>query len=198
VSSGMLWFGLGIALGLILVLAIRFVLLRSRSGSDDRGPVLEDDGTRPPLTPLQKRAWIGLAIGGVTVAALASVFADRGAESFYQDRTTRLLVSGIILAGIVGYSAVLLPLKAAAARRRETPVLDERDRAILSRAPAVQATAIKLSLAAWAVGLTEVYWEAGSIPIAYPYLIFMTTLVVSLTALSLGILLGYRRDAFDA
>ena len=193
--SGLIWFGLSLVLAL---LTLRVLQSRTRAGRKTREPVLDDDGTKLPLTPLQKRAWIGLAIGGVVVVALACVFADRGAESFYQDRTTRLLVVGIILAGIVGYGAVLLPLMAAAAHRRKTPVLDERDRAILSRAPAVEAGAIKLSLAAWAVGLTEAYWDQGSIPIAYPYLIFMTTLVVSLTALSLGILLGYRRDALDA
>ena len=72
--------------------------------------------------------------------------------------------------------------------------VDERDLAILRRAPQVQLIAVMLTLVGWVIGLTETYWEQGSIPIMWPYIMMMTTLLVSTLAQALGVLIGYRRN----
>ena len=69
----------------------------------------------------------------------------------------------------------------------------ERDRFIVVRATKVQLLAVIFSLVIWMIGLTEIYWDQGAIPIVFPYLILMSTLIVSTLAQSIGILIGYRR-----
>jgi len=71
--------------------------------------------------------------------------------------------------------------------------VDERDIAILNRAPIIQLWAIIISLIVWAIGLTEAYWDQGTVPIMYMFIIFFSSLVVSTLAQSLGILIGYWR-----
>ena len=70
-------------------------------------------------------------------------------------------------------------------------VLDERDRGIAMRAYAVSFIAAFVALGAWAIGLTEVYWAEGSIPIDYPSHIFWSTFIVGLLSREVGILMGY-------
>jgi hypothetical protein len=115
---------------------------------------------------------------------------DRGATSFHEDRATRLLLLGLMAAGGAAYLVVLLFTRAP----HGEVDLDERDQRILREAPGIQSAAIMITLALWTVVLTEKYWAQGSIPIAYPYLILMSALIVHLLALCVGILLGYRRE----
>ena len=71
--------------------------------------------------------------------------------------------------------------------------MDERDLAIMRRAPLIQLWAVLLSLVAWTIGLTEVYWNEGAVPVLFLYLIFFSGLMVSTIAQSLGVLIGYWR-----
>jgi len=50
-----------------------------------------------------------------------------------------------------------------------------------------------IQLVAWVISLSESYWDQGQIPVVFLYLIFMSTLIVSTVAQSIGILIGYRR-----
>ena len=63
----------------------------------------------------------------------------------------------------------------------------------MDRAPRVQWLAVIFSLVAWTITLTEVYWEQGEIPVIFLYLIFISILIVSTLAQSIGILIGYWR-----
>ena len=76
---------------------------------------------------------------------------------------------------------------------RKRGMVDERDRLIMDRAPRVQWLAVVFSLVAWTIALTEIYWEQGQIPVVFLYLIFMSVLIVSTLAQSLGIIIGYWR-----
>jgi hypothetical protein len=69
--------------------------------------------------------------------------------------------------------------------------MDERDREIMNRAPAVRSAAALVTLAAWSVVLTEAYRDEGSVPLIFPNLIFASTFMVSVLARSVGVLLGY-------
>jgi hypothetical protein len=76
---------------------------------------------------------------------------------------------------------------------RKPTQVDERDRLIIERSSRAQWLAVIFSLVAWTIALTEIYRDQGQVPIAFLNLIFMSTLIISTLAQSLGILLGYWR-----
>jgi hypothetical protein len=144
------------------------------------------------MAPLQKRALISLVLGLVWTVLLVVLFIARGGvETFSSDATTRILLSALFV-GMLLFTAFLgVPWKARSGRGVD---VDERDIAILKRAPQVQLIAVMLTMAAWVIGLTEFYWEQGSMPITWPYLMMFSTLIASTLAQSLGVLIGYRRS----
>jgi len=144
------------------------------------------------MAPLQKRALISLVLGLVWAVLLIVLFVARGGvEAFSTDASTRILLSVLFVAMLMSMAFLGAPWKARSGRGVD---VDERDLAILKRAPQVQLIAVMLTLAAWVIGLTEYYWEQGCIPVMWPYLMVFTTLIASTLAQSLGVLMGYRRS----
>ena len=144
------------------------------------------------MAPLQRRALISLVLGLIWTAILVVLFVTRGGiEGFMSDTTTRILLSVLFVALVMFVAFLGVPWKARSGRGVD---VDERDLAILRRAPRVQLIAMMLTLAAWVIGLTEYYWAQGSIPIMWPYVMMMTTILVSTLAQSVGVLIGYRRS----
>lgn len=143
------------------------------------------------MAPLQKKALISLLVGIVWAALLVVLFVVRGGiETFASDASTRILLSALFVGLLLSTAFIGVPWKARTGRGID---VDERDMAILKRAPHVQLIAVMLTLAGWVIGLTEYYWEQGVIPITWPYLMMYSTLVASTLAQSLGVLIGYRR-----
>ena len=64
----------------------------------------------------------------------------------------------------------------------------------ISRSLSVESMIVLLSLVAWTVVLTEVYWDEGVAPVGYFQLIFWSTFVAGAFGRSLGIVMGYRRE----
>ena len=62
----------------------------------------------------------------------------------------------------------------------------------MDRSPKVQWMAVIVSLVVWAITLSEAYHEVGQVPVVFLFLIFMSSLIVSVIAQSVGILVGYR------
>ncbi|UCE98192.1 MAG: hypothetical protein JSV74_02345 [Dehalococcoidia bacterium] len=138
------------------------------------------------MAPLQKRALYGLVFGTVWIAAIVVVFIVKGGvNTFGEDQGFRLIMDGLWIGGLIFFGILMLTL-------RKQCQIDERDRLILGRAPVVQLWAIIFLLVVWTITLTEIYWEQG-IPPIFMYLIFMSVLVVSAIAQSIGILIGYWR-----
>ncbi|MFC2017601.1 hypothetical protein ACFLUD_04230 [Chloroflexota bacterium] len=138
------------------------------------------------MAPLQKRALYGLAFGVVwTVAIIVVFFVKGGVSTFSEDQGFRLIIDGLWVGGLIFYGILMLTL-------RKQSQVDERDRLILGRAPVVQLWAVIFSLVIWTIVLTESYWDQG-IPPIFMYLVFMSTLIVSAVAQSIGILIGYWR-----
>ena len=138
------------------------------------------------MAPLQKRAIYGLVFGVVWTVAIITVFIIKGGVStFSEDQGFRLIIDGLWIGGLIFYGVLMLTL-------RTKNQIDERDRLILGRAPVVQLWAVIFSLVIWTIVLTEIYWDQG-IPPIFMYLIMIFTLVVSLVAQSVGILVGYWR-----
>ena len=143
------------------------------------------------MTPLQKRAWLGLGVGvGMSLAILA-VFIARGVASFDDDLVMRAIMYVLCVGGLLVY-VVTLRIKRRKPGRPEV-LLDERDEKIIKRATVLQLWAVLVSLFIWAIALTEAYWGQESIPIVFAYLIAISGLIVSILAQAIGILIGYRR-----
>jgi len=143
------------------------------------------------MTPLQKRAWLGLGVGvGMSLAILA-VFIARGVTSFDDDLVLRAIAYVLCVGGLLVYG-ITLRIKRRKPGRSEV-LIDERDKEIVRKATMAQLWAVLLSLFIWAIALTEVYWGQKSIPIVFVYLIAISGLIVSILAQAIGILIGYRR-----
>ena len=142
------------------------------------------------MAPMQKRAWWGLALGGAFAVAFAVVFAGAGGiEEFDRNTTFRLTIDVLMLGALVVNLVVInIPI-----RNRE--LADERDIVIFERAPRVQWMAVIFTLVGWTIGLTEYYHATHLVPSTWLYVVFMSVLIISTLAQSLGILIGYRRMA---
>ena len=142
------------------------------------------------MAPMQKRAWWGLALGGAFAVAFAVVLAAAGGiEEFDRNTTFRLTIDVLMLGALVVNLVVInIPI-----RNRE--LADERDIVIFERAPRVQWMAVIFTLVGWTIGLTEYYHATHLVPSTWLYVVFMSVLIISTLAQSLGILIGYRRMA---
>jgi hypothetical protein len=114
-----------------------------------------------------------------------------GADRTYTDDGARWLFTALVLAAVAVAGGADIWVKQKA---RVGKLLDERDEAILARAPRAQSVAVLLTLAVWVIGLTEQFRGAGGVPVFYLYLLFWSCLLVNLLALPVGILAGYRRS----
>ncbi len=140
------------------------------------------------MAPLQKRALYSFVIGlVVTVALIAVLVAQGDITAFDRDPNLRLIMYAVLV-GVPLVYLILVNLTL----RKPTQV-DERDRVIIERSSRAQWLAVIFSLVAWTIALTEIYRDQGQVPIAFLNLIFMSTLIISTLAQSLGILLGYWR-----
>ncbi len=147
------------------------------------------------MAPMQKRAWLGLGIGLVSGLGILLVLLIKGATNFHDDLSMRLWLDGFWVGGLMLYCLSIFVTRR---KRGHAEILrDERDEAIMARAGQVQILAIIISLVIWAIALTEIYWDDEQIPIVFPYLMFMCTLIVNIIAQALGILLGYWRASLD-
>jgi len=140
------------------------------------------------MAPLQKRALYSFVIGLVlTIALIAVLVAQGDITAFDRDPNLRLIMYAVLI-GVPLVYLILVNLTL----RKPTQV-DERDRLIIERSSRAQWLAVIFSLVAWTIALTEIYRDQGQVPIAFLNLIFMSTLIISTLAQSLGILLGYWR-----
>lgn len=142
-----------------------------------------------PTTPLERLGWIGLAITGLVGLGLASLIVFVGVTDLQEGPMSR----GISILMLSGLSVWLIAWTISK-RRSGGPVLDERDRAILARSISVESMIVLLSLLAWTLVLTEIYWDEGVAPVGYFQLIFWSTFVGGAFGRSLGIVMGYRRE----
>jgi drug/metabolite transporter (DMT)-like permease len=143
------------------------------------------------MTPLQKRAWLGLVVGLGMALAILAVFLARGVASFDDDLVLRAIAYVLCVGGLLVY-VVTLRIRRRKPGQSEV-LVDERDKEIVRKATMAQLWAVLLSLFIWAIALTEAYWGQKSIPIVFVYLIAISGLIVSILAQAIGILIGYRR-----
>ena len=181
-----LWAVLAITAGLAAVaIGSRRVLRRLPA------PDLPPGESLAPTT-LQVMARRYLLAGLVPTLAAAAVVARVGADRFYQEDATRITVTLLMLAGLVVLSA--FAFRAHALAKAPGGPLDERDVAILERAPLLEGGPMLVTLALWIVGLQQTYWSAGAVPLVWLYLVFWCMVLLKALVLPLGVLIGYRRS----
>lgn len=148
-----------------------------------------DMGDLPP-TALERLGRVGLAVTAALGLGMAVLVGLRGVTDFVQDGATRAAFY-MMLFGAAG-------IWFGAWRRLRGPagatVVDERDRAIQARSFTVESVLVIVSLVAWTVTLTEVFWQQGAVPLGYLQLIFWSTFIAGAFGRALGIVLGYRRE----
>lgn len=179
--------------GIAIIVIVLLVVALSRNFF--RFPNNADQGDLPslPMTALQKRAWLGLSLGIIVTAILGYLIYQQGPTEFFDNADMRLVFYALLAGGAAAWSIVYSVTK----QRGDVP-LDERDEGILQRAPGVQSGLILISLAAWAIALTEYYRDEGSIPVIFAMLIFWSSWMMHIVGLAVGVLIGYRRANTDA
>ncbi len=140
------------------------------------------------MAPLQKRALLSLLIGlAFAIALIVVLLLEGDVTAFNRDETLRWITYAALIGVPLTY-LILIDLSL-----RKPTQLDERDRLIILKSGRVQWLAVIFSLAAWVIALTEIYQEQRQVPVVFLTLIMISTLIISILAQSLGILLGYWR-----
>ena len=172
---------------LVAVLFVVAIVQVAKSLRAERLPA----GAEPvPATGLQRAALWGVAAVAAVVGVATWLLVTHGPETVMADDRLRLQFTGVVLAGVALF-AVLAVLVPSTLMRRKS--LDERDLAVLSRAPMFQGVLVLLTVAAWTIGLQESFRGTPGVPTSYLHLIFWSCLAANMLAWPLGILAGYRR-----
>jgi hypothetical protein len=180
--SSILWLVVGLGVGALILVGTARVLMPASAGAGAHEPL--------PSTPLQRASRWSLGLSLLPAAAAVALLAVVGVESAYASG----LRVGLSLLAVASLLAAGGGAWWVSRRSRGTgALLDERDRAILERAPVVQSLATVLALAAWTVILTERFRGSGGVPLAYIQLVFWSCVLVNLWALPVGVLIGYRK-----
>ena len=180
-----LWGILAILVGLVAI------VVKARRAMPPQPPLPPD--VELPDTPLQRASRWSLGTGLVLTALAVGVVAAHGPGAMMANDTARLLFTVLVVAALVAFSGPGI-VAAKLGTGREGGALDERDRAILERAPAVQGLGAVMTLAIWTLGLMERFHETRVVPLDLVILLFWSCLVVYAMGLPMGILVGYRRS----
>lgn len=180
---------LWIVLAIVVALAWSFITVRRTQLMLKH--VAVPSGEPMPMTVVQRVVWQALVPTLLLVFAAAATVAYHGVIAVWDNDDVRIFVTLLLLAALGGYTYYITRLRTWLIRDDGT--LDERDRAILAAAPAGQAPAMMVAMAAWMIYLVEAYHETHLVPSAYLYAMFWTLLMVSVIASLVGILIGYRR-----
>ena len=140
------------------------------------------------MAPLQKRALYSLVIGLALIIVLVAVLVIQGdIATFDRDPNVRYIMYAVLI-GVPLVYGLLCDLTL-----RKPKQIDERDRLIIERSSRAQWMAVIFLIVAWTIALTEIYHDERLVPVAFLTLIFVSALIISPLAQSLGILLGYWR-----
>jgi hypothetical protein len=140
------------------------------------------------MAPLQKRALLSFFIGLCFTIALIIIFLLQGDVNAFDNNATLRYITYAVLIGVPLTHLILIDLSL-----RKPTELDERDRLIILKSGKIQWLAVIFSLAAWMIVLTEIYKDERQVPVVFITLIMISTLIISVLAQSLGILIGYWR-----
>ena len=148
------------------------------------------------MAPQLKRAWASLIIGLSFIVIIVGIVISNNPISYLENESIKLRVYGVLILGFALYSLVVLYFRSK--ERRVSVTIDERDRAINHNAMKYQLWVRSVILLIWMVGLIETYDDQQSIPLVYPFFIFITTIISGALAQSVGIIVGYVKGGGNA
>jgi hypothetical protein len=148
------------------------------------------------MAPQLKRAWASLIIGLVFFTLVIGVVISNDPIRFLENDSVKILVYGIMILGVVLYGIVVLYFRSREGNR--SVLKDERDHVINLKAMKHQLWIRSLILLIWMIALIETYQHQHSIPLVYPFFIFISTIISGALAQSLGIIIGYARGGGNA
>jgi len=141
-----------------------------------------------PMAILQQRSlWNMLSIS-IGVAIILWLFKGHAVTEFFQNDKLRISLTAVVALTLLVNLFLMLPTSQ---KGRWSKLFDERDELVLQRAGSFQIIGILILSVIWTVGLTEYYWEAGSIPVDIPYLMFWSNFLMLFLSRSIGIVYGY-------
>lgn len=149
-------------------------------------------GESLPTTPMQRVAWQALIPTLLLALTASAMVTYHGVLTVWDNDHIRIVVTVLNLAALGGYTYFISRVRTWLIK--DNDILDERDRAILASAPAAQAPAMMVTMAAWMIYLIETFHSTHLVPSAYLYAMFWSLLLVSIIASLLGVLIGYRRS----
>lgn len=171
------------ALGAYLgVRAIRTI----RTAGASQGDI--ESGEKIPMALLQQRALWNILSIFIGIAIMFWLFLGHTVTDFFQDTALRISLTVVLTATLLVNLFLMLPTTK---KGKWAKHFDERDELVLNRASNFQIIGILILSVIWTVGLTEYYWDAGSIPIDFPYLMFWSNFLMLFLSRSIGIVYGY-------
>jgi len=179
---------LAVSVAVVAALASIAVLRAVRSARESRHASTE--GTPP--TPLQRLARTSLLSTTAFVVPGLFIVLWSGVDRASAETGARILVTTLALAGIAAGTLPVLIARRSATRNEL--VLDERDEAILHRAPEIQSWTLLCSVVIWMIVLMEAFWMEGAVPLSWLTVAFWTSIVAWALALPAGIVIGYARN----
>ena len=148
------------------------------------------------MAPQLKRAWASLIIGLSFIVIIVGIVISNNPISYLENESVKLLVYGVLILGFSLYGLVVLYFRSK--ERGVSVTIDERDRAINHSAMKYQLWVRSVILLIWMVGLIETYDGQQSIPLVYPFFIFISTIISGALVQSVGIIVGYVRGGGNA
>ena len=148
------------------------------------------------MAPQLKRAWASLTIGLTFFVIIIVIIINNEPLTFIENTSIKGLVYGIMVVGLVLYGLMVLYFRTR--EHKNSVIKDERDHTIGMKAMKYQLWIRSLVLLIWMIALIETYDSQQSIPLVYPYFIFITTIISGALAQSFGIIVGYARSEANA
>jgi len=153
-----------------------------------------DPAAEAGVTPLQTLARRVLAAFGVLSLLYFGVIFSLWPRDDPAGETQFRLAGELAVVGMLVVSLVTFVVAKNWIRKGRL-IIDERDEQVLAGAPVAQVFAMFVCLSVWVIVLSEIYWDAGQVPVAMLSTILYSTLLVTVLALPIGILLGYSTRA---
>ena len=147
-----------------------------------------DSSIKIPMAILQQRSLWNILSMFIGIGVMTWLFSGHSVSEFFQNASLRISLGSVLTITLLVNLFLMLPTSK---RGRWAKHFDERDDLVLQRAGSFQISGILTLSVIWTFGLTEYYWEAGSIPIDIPYLMFWSNLLMLFLSRSIGIVYGY-------
>lgn len=185
-----IWFAITMMSTFIISAIAVYLGVRALQVLKLRKAKLSDGGelVNNPMAILQQRSLWNILSITIGVLVISWLFKGHAVSEFFGNDNLRFGITAVVALTLMMNLFLMLPTTK---KGRWSKLFDERDELVLSRASNFQISGLLILSVIWTIGLTEYYWEAGSIPIDIPYLMFWSNFLMLFLSRSVGIVYGY-------